>query len=113
MIKQEQAGHGADGFAGFVAAALKATDQEDLARTGRERLEQALQDTFALITAHEGDGSNIILTPPGEAGDALIIDIISPDMPFIVDSALAAVRAAGGTVRLFSHPVTEASGRRL
>jgi glutamate dehydrogenase len=113
MIKQEQAGHGADGFAGFVAAALKATDQEDLARTGRERLEQTLQDTFALITAHEGDGSNIILTPPGEAGDALIIDIISPDMPFIVDSALAAVRAAGGTVRLFSHPVTEAGGRRL
>src|SRR5690606_15498127 len=33
------------------------------------------------------------------------LDIVSLDMPFIVDSALAALRAAGGTVRLFTHPV--------
>src|SRR5690606_11741613 len=37
-------------------------------------------------------------------------DIISPDMPFIVDSTLAALRAMGGVVRLFAHPVIRPEG---
>ena len=34
-----------------------------------------------------------------------IIDIFSADMPFIVDSVLAAIRAKGGTIRFMAHPV--------
>jgi glutamate dehydrogenase len=32
-------------------------------------------------------------------------EIFSTDMPFIVDSVLAAIRAKGGTIRFLSHPV--------
>src|SRR5690606_6655 len=34
-----------------------------------------------------------------------IIEVFSADMPFIVDSVLAAIRARGGTIRFMSHPI--------
>src|SRR5690606_15975017 len=34
-----------------------------------------------------------------------IVEIFSADMPFIVDSVLAAIRAKGGVVRYLSHPI--------
>jgi glutamate dehydrogenase len=43
----------------------------------------------------------------------MLLDIITPDMPFIVDSALAALRAAGGSIRLFAHPVLHVAGGKV
>ena len=93
------------GFARFLRAAVLATDTDDLAGFAPDQFESILRQSYAHVLAHSGDESEITLMPPQRAGAPLVIDVISPDMPFIVDSALAALRAAGGTVRLFAHPV--------
>ncbi|WEK02695.1 MAG: NAD-glutamate dehydrogenase [Candidatus Devosia phytovorans] len=98
---------GDEGFARFFRAAILATDKEDLARQTPERFEADLRQSYQLLVSFEGDGSRLSATPPAVTGDPLVVDVVSPDMPFIVDSALAAVRAAGGTVRLFTHPVVK------
>lgn len=109
------------GFARFLRAAVLATDSEDLQRQPVEQFEVALRNSYRQLQNYGGDNSRLTATPPSKSGDPLVLDIVSPDMPFIVDSALAAVRAAGGSVRLFTHPVvrmdhgavSEGSGRSL
>lgn len=96
-----------EGFARFFRAAILATDSEDLARQAPERFEADLRRAYQLLISFNGDGSKLTAMLPETAGDALVVDVVSPDMPFIVDSALAAVRAAGGNVRLFTHPVVK------
>ena len=93
------------GFARFLKAAILAMDSEDLGRQPPEQFEAALRQSYAHLLAYSGDSSRTTATLPQKAGEPLVLDVISPDMPFIVDSALAALRAAGGTVRLFTHPV--------
>lgn len=93
------------GFARFLKAAILAMDSEDLGRQPPQQFEAALRQSYTRLLAYSGDSSRLTATPPQKAGEPLVLDIISPDMPFIVDSALAALRAAGGTVRLFTHPV--------
>ncbi|MEO8685972.1 MAG: NAD-glutamate dehydrogenase domain-containing protein, partial [Devosia sp.] len=92
-------------FALFLKSAIAASAAEDLVPLGAEQIETILRRTHGHVTSYEGDASRIVLSPPQSAGEPLVIDVISPDMPFIVDSALAAVRAVGGTIRLFAHPV--------
>jgi len=96
---------GEKGFARFLKAAALATDREDLAHIAADRFEAILRRSYEHLRERDGSASVTIITPPQAGSDPLVIDIISPDMPFIVDSALAAVRYAGGTIRLFSHPV--------
>ncbi len=108
-------------FGRFFRAAIQATDGEDLERQTPQQFEETLRHSYRHLMAYSGDSSQLTATPPARSGDPLVLDIISPDMPFIVDSALAALRAAGGTVRMFTHPVvrldagvvSEGSGRAL
>ncbi len=93
------------GFARFFKAAVVATDADDLARQEPEQFQAALRHSYRHLLAYSGDRSHISAIPPVGPGAPLVLDIVSLDMPFIVDSALAALRAAGGTVRLFTHPV--------
>jgi glutamate dehydrogenase len=104
--------HEAD-FAQFLKTAILAGAAEDLVGLSPDWLEAVLRRTSAHVVNYGGTTSSIILTPPETASAPLVIDIISPDMPFIVDSALAAVRAAGGTIRLFAHPVIQQGVRAL
>ncbi|MGV8832773.1 MAG: NAD-glutamate dehydrogenase [Devosia sp.] len=102
------------GFAQFLRSAVLTTDIEDLASQTPERFEANLRQSYKHLLAYDGVGSQLSTQEPSQAGDPLVLDIVSPDMPFIVDSALAAVRAAGGTVRLFAHPVVrDKDGRAL
>jgi glutamate dehydrogenase len=105
---------GDEQFNAFLAAALKATDREDLSRLGPRVFEKAMRGAHSLLQNYRGEASAISVEPPTSADDHLTINIVSPDMPFIVDSALAAVRASGGMVELFAHPVVQGrDGRRL
>ncbi len=97
-------------FARFFKAAILATDSEDLERQSPQQFEAALRHSYRHLLAYSGDSSQLTTTPPARSGDPLLLDIVSPDMPFIVDSALAALRAAGGTVRMFTHPVVRLEG---
>lgn len=102
------------GFSQFMRSAVLATDSEDLARQVPDIFEAILRQSYAHLQAYSGTGSKLSVTAPSQPGQPLVLDIVSPDMPFIVDSALAALRAAGGTVRLFAHPVVrESNGRAL
>jgi len=98
------------GFARFFKAAVLATEADDLARQAPEQFEAALRQSYRHLLAYSGGKSQISATSPTRPGEPLVLDIISPDMSFIVDSALAALRAAGGTVRLFAHPVVRVDG---
>ncbi|MCS6760888.1 MAG: NAD-glutamate dehydrogenase [Candidatus Devosia symbiotica] len=101
-------------FAQFFRSAILATDSEDLARQAPDRFEAILRQSYAHLQDYDGVGSKLNATEPTQIGDPLVLDIVSPDMPFIVDSALAALRAGGGTVRLFAHPVVcQADNRAL
>ena len=106
----ERAAEGDGGLALFLAEAIAAIDPDDLARQDPASLIAALKRTHRRLAEGLPDGTRIAATPPETAGAPLVLDVISPDMPFIVDSTLAALRAMGGSVRLFAHPVVQMRG---
>lgn len=93
----------------FLIESIKATDPDDLTRQKPDVLLAALRRSHAAAISAPVSETRILMMPPQEAGGALVIDVISPDMPFIVDSTLATLRAMGGAIRLFSHPVVRVS----
>ncbi|WP_417579186.1 NAD-glutamate dehydrogenase [Pelagibacterium sp.] len=94
-------------LARFVANALHSADEQDLLLYPAETLEALLATTYSHIGQRTPGKADIrIWTPESEDISGItIIDIYSADTPFIVDSALAAIRAAGGTIRFMTHPV--------
>ncbi|MDB5535199.1 MAG: NAD-glutamate dehydrogenase, partial [Devosia sp.] len=72
-------------FARFLKTATLAGASEDLAGLSPDWLEAVLRRTYAHVCNYTGAASSVILTPPETASAPLVIDIISPDMPFIVD----------------------------
>ncbi|MDR3471823.1 MAG: NAD-glutamate dehydrogenase [Devosia sp.] len=94
-------------YARFLLYAIRATDPDDLALHSAAVIDAELRRAYALLEKR-GQANHFIQL---STADVLvldapeIIDIFSPDMPFIVDSVLAAIRAKGGKVRLMSHPV--------
>ncbi|WP_297106163.1 NAD-glutamate dehydrogenase [uncultured Devosia sp.] len=89
----------------LLVAAISAADPDDLERQNPEALISALTASHARLTTTSPGATRIEVTRPQGPTDPLLLDIISPDMPFIVDSALAGLRAMGGTIRMFAHPV--------
>ncbi len=89
----------------LLIQAIAAIDPDDLIEQDADRLIDALTITHERLSSGPVDTTRVLLTRPTEPGGALVLDIIGPDMPFIVDSALAALRSMGGVIRLFAHPV--------
>ncbi|MCW5722113.1 MAG: NAD-glutamate dehydrogenase [Devosia sp.] len=97
----------------FLVAAIRATDPDDLSRQDEEAFLAALAESHARLIAGDATQTRLFATPPSAAGAPLVLDVISPDMPFIVDSVLAALRAMGGVVRLMTHPVVNLAQGKL
>jgi len=97
----------------FLIEALRATDPDDLARQDPGALVRALTRSHDMAIAEAATETRVLVTPPEAPGQPLVIDVISPDMPFIVDSTLAALRHMGGVIRLFSHPVVRLDQGRI
>jgi glutamate dehydrogenase len=93
------------GFANFLLHTMAATDVEDLGAVGATAFEARLRDSFGRFGNKGPDTVVIEAFVPRGATAPLIVDVTSPDSPFLVDSVLGALRARGGTVRLVSHPV--------
>jgi glutamate dehydrogenase len=92
-------------FGRFLRATVEATDAEDLRPYPPEALESILRRSFEQL-GKRGPGTHRIISHPAEIAEGPeIIEIFSSDMPFIVDSVLAAVRAAGADIRLMAHPI--------
>src|SRR5690606_25270356 len=92
-------------FARFLLAMVNATEADDLAATTAELAEAMLRKTYTRLGKREGKSHVVFDFAPASAGQNELIEIFSADMPFIVDSVLAAIRAKGGVVRFMSHPV--------
>jgi glutamate dehydrogenase len=89
----------------FLNSALRTIDPSDLERSDSAALISGLRNTFQRLQEIDTTKLKLWVTPPASVGAPLVLDIISPDMAYIVDSVLAAVRSAGGNVRLFAHPI--------
>jgi glutamate dehydrogenase len=94
-----------ESLARFLEAALRATDPDDLARQEPSHFLEVLRRSHERLIKGGPEETRIFATPPADPGAPLVLDVISPDMPFIVDSVLAALRAMGGAIRLLAHPV--------
>ncbi|MGV3491341.1 MAG: hypothetical protein ACO1OG_08475, partial [Devosia sp.] len=95
------------GFARFLRAAIEATDPEDLATRSVGAIEATFRAAYGRLGKRELASHNIYILPPEKPGDPETVEVFSADMPFIVDSVLAAIRARGGVVRLIAHPVVQ------
>jgi len=93
------------GFARFLKAVTEATEPEDLATHSPEVLEQLWRQSYERLGRRGLASHETYFLPPFDNRHPEIIEVFSADMPFIVDSVLAAIRAKGGTVRFMSHPI--------
>ena len=92
-------------FARFMLAMVNATETDDLSTYSPEVLEAMLRKTYTRLGKREGRSHVIFDFEPEGTEQSEHFEIFSTDMPFIVDSVLAAIRAKGGKIRFLSHPV--------
>ena len=94
-------------FANFLTHVINATDEQDLEAYSPEDFNDILAHSFTQF-GKRATGEHLIHIWKPEENDprgVQIIDIFLTNMPFVVDSVLAAVRATGGIIRMFIHPV--------
>ncbi|MDJ0387886.1 NAD-glutamate dehydrogenase [Roseomonas sp. E05] len=104
--------------AGLLHAMAEALPTAELAAEPPERLAAAAASLFALASQRRPGTAKVRLQPPGPGrGAVAVAEIVSDDMPFLVDSVLAALALSGRTVRRLLHPVMrvtrDAEGRLL
>ncbi|MBI4921720.1 MAG: NAD-glutamate dehydrogenase [Devosia nanyangense] len=92
-------------FARFLMAAANATAPDDLSNYSPEVLEAMLRKTYTRLGKREDKSHRIYDLDPEHPGHPQMLEMFSTDMPFIVDSVLAAIRAKGGVIRFMAHPV--------
>ncbi|WP_127143700.1 NAD-glutamate dehydrogenase [Pelagibacterium montanilacus] len=94
------------GLAVFLNRAIHSADNEDLELYSRPELEDLLTRTANHIGERKAGQADIRIWAPQSGPEATtVVDIYSADTPFIVDSALAAIRAAGASIRFMVHPL--------
>ncbi len=92
-------------FARFVLATINATEADDLAHYRPAVFEAMLRKAYARLGKRETKTHMVYDFDPETPGGLEMLEVFSTDMPFIVDSVLAAIRAKAGVVRFMAHPV--------
>jgi glutamate dehydrogenase len=78
----------------------------ELAATPPEALAEATASLFAFAETRRPREAKIRVLPPGPGrGASPVVELVTEDMPFLVDSALAALALRGRTVRQLLHPI--------
>lgn len=89
----------------------------ELAAEPPERLAAAAASLHAFAAEREPGSAKVRIVPPGPGrGAVAVAEIVTDDMPFLVDSVLAALALSGRTPRRLLHPVlrvTRDAGGRL
>ncbi|WP_338665142.1 NAD-glutamate dehydrogenase domain-containing protein [Pararoseomonas sp. SCSIO 73927] len=79
---------------------------EELAGMAPEALAGWAASLFGVAAARRPGEVSLRLTPPaGGMGAGAVAEIATEDMPFLVDSALAAITLSGRSVRRLLHPI--------
>jgi glutamate dehydrogenase len=99
--------HAAPPGAGDLLAPLfAAVPTAELAGRGAEALSAAAASLAGFAQSRAPGEVKLRLTPPGAGrGPLAVLEIVNDDMPFLVDSVLAALSRTGRVVREFLHPV--------
>jgi glutamate dehydrogenase len=78
----------------------------ELAALPPEALAEAAASLFAFAADRPPGRAKLRVLPPGPGrGTAPVVEIVTDDMPFLVDSALAALAVQGHVVRRLLHPI--------
>ena len=78
----------------------------ELAATAPEALAEAAASLFAFAATRAPGEAKLRILPPGPGrGAAPVVEIVTDDMPFLVDSALGALARRGRVVRQLLHPI--------
>ncbi len=104
--------------ASFMPRLFAAVPSAELAETTPEALATATASLWSLASQRRPNEALVRVTRPGSsAGPRAVAEIVTDDMPFLVDSAMAALTKGGRVVRQLLHPVTpirrDADGRLL
>ncbi|WP_426956001.1 NAD-glutamate dehydrogenase [Muricoccus radiodurans] len=79
---------------------------DELAGQPAEALAAEAASLYGLAETRRKGEARLRLTPPeGGRGAGAVAEIVTDDMPFLVDSALAALTLSGRTVRRLLHPI--------
>jgi glutamate dehydrogenase len=102
-IARRNSAGGAD-LAGLVALYWRLAAEEELTERTPEELLAATLAHRELGLARRSGQTRLRLTR-GQEGDHSVLEIVTDDMPFLVDSVTGALTARGLEVRLMVHPV--------
>ncbi|SFK15782.1 NAD-glutamate dehydrogenase domain-containing protein [Falsiroseomonas stagni] len=91
--------------AGLLARLLAAVPTAELAATPPEALAEAAASLFGFAQERRPRQTKVRLLPPGPGRALAVAEIVTDDMPFLVDSVLAALAVQGRVVRQLLHPV--------
>ena len=102
----------------FIARLYAGVPDAELAEATPEALASAAASLWTLALRRRPGEALVRVTRPGSpAGPRAVAEIVTDDMPFLVDSAMAALTQRGRVVRQLLHPVTpvrrDAEGRLL
>ncbi|MDT8330936.1 NAD-glutamate dehydrogenase [Roseomonas gilardii] len=96
---------------------FEALPTAELAAESPEALAAAAISLWSLASERKPAEAKLRLQPPGPGRGGALLEIVTDDMPFLVDSAMAALTLSGRTVRRLLHPVMtvrrDAGGRLL
>ncbi|MCX8133026.1 MAG: NAD-glutamate dehydrogenase [Roseococcus sp.] len=106
------------GAAALLAPLFAAVPTAELAARSPEALAEAAASLAGFAARRAPGEVKLRLAPPGAGrGPAALVEIVNDDMPFLVDSVLAALVRTGRAAREFLHPVLgvrrDAAGRLL
>ncbi len=102
----------------FMSRLYAGVPSAELAETTPEAMAAATASLWSMAQRRNADEALVRVTRPGSsAGIRAVAEIVTDDMPFLVDSAMAALTKGGRVVRQLLHPVTpirrDADGRLL
>jgi glutamate dehydrogenase len=92
-------------FANFLNHLINSLDDTDLSYCNSDEFIETAKETFKTVGTRQSQSHTINVRPMGDGSTIFVIDVSNEDMPFIVDSCLAAIRACGADVKLFAHPI--------
>jgi len=95
------------GLADFFTHVISAIDNEDIHCYSPEDFEKIISHSYGRFSKRGNSEHLINIWKPDEKNPrgVQIVDIFLADMPFVVDSILSTIRAKGGSIRMFIHPV--------
>jgi glutamate dehydrogenase len=107
-----------DTASGLLHRLFAAVPTAELAAETPEALAGAAASLFAFAAERRPRQAKVRVLPPGPGrGPLAAVEIVTDDMPFLVDSALAALALRGRVVRQLLHPIVpvrrDAEGRLL